>query len=180
MRLSIEEQVCLECGNSAMQLVSMSTPYAASSIGRFESLEVTCMNSRPEKHIKQDVLFNLVQNHYANVVHGLCYDLFNKPWMPGFEIMLWEALHNASDSILLSAEEILRLKSLYENTKLWFISPNSWSNRIASPTVNFVAINEWYEMYTNRDKLFKTHEPSLPPSPDSSSGKPSEDPEFER
>lgn len=177
MKLSIEHQACLQCGNAVMQIINMGPPESESAIGRTESMEITCAEHRSDVHIKQAVLYDLVKNYYANIIHGLCYELFGKPWVNGFEILLWEAVHDMSADIELNAEEMLRLRSLYENTQLWLINPGDWNNRKDQPDIAFVSINEWSWMYKNKEQLRIENNDKLAHA---GTGDASEDPELEK
>lgn len=153
MRLSIEEQVCPRCASGTMRVLSIGPPEAEVAIGRIESLEVTCGQRREDIAISQDTLNSLVLQHYASTVEGLCAELFGARWVKGFDIILWEALENSSEAIQLSERDINKIRSLYENSKLWIVNPEDWSN-IRSNKETYVTINEWYWMYKNREKLF--------------------------
>lgn len=153
MRLSIEEQVCPRCASGTMRVLSIGPPEAEIMVGRIESLAVTCGEPRAEISIAQDTLASLVIQHYIDTVESLCAELFGAKWVKGFDIMLWEALENDSEAIQLSAHDIGKIKSLYENIKLWVINPDSWTN-IKGGKETYVTIKEWYWMYKNREKLF--------------------------
>lgn len=158
MSVILEQQICVQCANSAMQVVNVIDPAVPSSVvGRRESLQLTCDVREPKKFTSAQLL-TLFKLYYSNFIHGICASAFGAVWVKGFELMLWDAVNGRSTALVLNEDELSKLISLYTCAHLWLINPNDWITQKGGPTTVFVTAEEWSLLYKNKKKhLEKKH-----------------------
>jgi hypothetical protein len=146
--VSIEEHVCLRCANAALKVADVYEAEHGSSLGRTETIEMTCFSDKENRKMNDVFLFSLIKEHYLKMVRQVCQDIFDANWIPWYEVKLWEAVtygHNTSGKII-NKKTLEEIRMLASHTDCWIVNPSSWGTMVDA-TSCYVTLNEWRWLY---------------------------------
>jgi hypothetical protein len=154
LQVSIKEYTCLQCGNSALQVVSVTDTDTSNKLGRIETLEVTCLSDKPNKNISQKMLLSLIQEYFKKIVSDMCQKLFQANWVYKFDIILWDIIHSSKLNRLQYSEELKEIKNIAYKLNMWTVYPDSWNN-LHNTDKEYVSFNTWKWMHKNQKTLLR-------------------------
>lgn len=158
MQVGVEEHVCLSCGVSVYKLVNIRALDNNEFIGRQETIEYTCFSEKDYKDIPQDLLLNVVEQHYINLHVSLCRKLYKRDWVPALEIILWEAVSDKTIPDLSSHfSEFEEIRLIASKLKVWLINTAYWNN-MKDTGLKLVSDKKWKNMLKNKTKLLSVDE----------------------
>jgi hypothetical protein len=154
LQVSLKEYICLQCGNSALQVSSIGDVTENSKLGRLETLEVTCLSEKQNKNISQKMLMSLIKEYLTKIVSDMCQKLFQASWIHKFEIILWDVIHKNDLNKLQYYEEFKEIKNIAYKLNTWTVRANSWNN-LENTDNEYVSFNTWKWMHKNQKTLLR-------------------------
>lgn len=168
LQVTIEEQLCIQCGNSALQITDVRDAEDNNKTGRVEDLSVTCFPNKPARKIPQKTLITFIQEYFLQLVRKTCYKIFNVYWIYKFDIVLWELINSSEMHKFQYCDELKEIKNLANKLNSWVIHADSWID-LQNIKKDFVSLNTWEWMYKNQKKLLR-HDNVRDPKTNTKSG----------
>ena len=158
--VKIEESICLYCSSRVLLVVDVVAAGMPEVVGRTESVEVTCLSEMPPLALEQSALDAMALSHFLHMMQHCCITYTGQLWYAGFEVELWQVVHNIKKvpHLKLSAREILTFKTLSKNLNTWIFSDETKAMHalqdVKSKSI-FIDLDAW--IYTYQVSLKKTN-----------------------